>query len=257
MEENKKNIRFKDLKKGDVLLCKGDGLLSDLIELFDEGTYSHAAIFDGEQVVQATLHGVVRESIDSLKDEVFVDVYRFKKDNHFLGDKNWPALPVIKEADKIGEEGLKYATDHLILLGILVLTRDIDLPKIEKKILRVILDHATELLFKIMDDGKTPMVCSEVVYRSFSQAVPEGKYTLEIEGVLFTSLKTINNNIIEKDELFDSKQKFYEAWKKARGATQNLLYSKESFDPAVAACVTPHDLETSKTLVKIGRYVFS
>ncbi len=257
MEKTKEYIRFKDLKKGDILLCRGDGLLSDLIELFDEGTYSHAAIFDGEQVVQATLHGVVRESIDSLKDEVFVDIYRFKKDNHFLGDQGWSSLPVIEEADKIGKEGLKYATDHLFLLAILVLTRDITLPEVEKKILRVILDHATELLFKIMDDGKKPMVCSEVVYRSFNQAVPKGKYTLEIEGVLFDTLKAMENSKIRKDALFDSKRKFYEAWKKSRADVQSLFYDKGSFDPAVAACVTPHDLETSKTLVKIGRYVFS
>ena len=257
MNKKNKKISLKDLKKGDVLLCKGKGWLSDLIELFDGGTYSHAAIFDGKQVVQATLHGVVRESINSLKEELFVDVYRFDKDNHSLGDKGWPSEPVIKEADKIASEGLKYATDHLFLLAILALTRKIPLSDIEKKIVRVVLDHATELLFKAMDKGKTPMVCSEVVYRSFKQAIPENKYKLEIEGVLFETLRLTEKEDFAKDELYDSKKNFYEAWKKARIGEQNPEISLKSIDPAVAACVTPHDLETSETLCKIGRLVFS
>ncbi len=253
-----RKLYFKDLKKGDVLLCRGKGLLSDLIVLFDGGKYSHAAFFDGEQVVQATLHGIVRESIDSLKEEEFVDVYRFVKDGDYLGEGEYPAKPVVSEAEKIVSEKLKYATDHLILLALLTLTRKIPLEPLEKKLLRVILDHATEVLFKIIDEGKTPMVCSETVYTIFQKALPENKYKIEIEGVLFKLfIPLLGKEFDINDELEVSRKRFMEAWKRARFKDNSGLLSESIYiDPVVASCVTPHDLETSKNLDMIGRFVF-
>ncbi len=256
-KEEMKYLRFKDLRPGDVLLCRGAGLISDLVVLFDGGTYSHAAFFDGEAVVQATLHGVVRDSIDTLKEEIFVDVFRFKKDGHLLDSPGWPSGPVVSVADKIGEEGLKYATDHLLILALLTLTRRIPLEPLEKKILRVILDHAANLLFEWMDKGKEPMVCSEVVFRAFKEAAPHDKYTLIIKGVLFNFLKKLGPSSFADDDFGEAQRKFFEAWVKAKFSQASLPDRLEVIDPAVASCVTPHDLETSPTLFKVGRYVFS
>ncbi len=257
MAQENGHLHFKDLRPGDVLLCRGKGLISDLVVLFDGGTYSHAAIFDGEKVVQATLHGVVRDSIDSLSDEIFVDVYRFDKDGHTLDSPGWPSRPVVSTADKFASEGIKYATDHLIILALLTLSRRIPLEPLEKKILRVILDHAAEFIFKLMDQGKEPMVCSEVVFRSFKEAAPDDKYTLIIEGVLFNSIKGLGARSFGEDELERAAKRFLEAWVKAKFGLDSLPERLEVIDPAVAACVTPRDLETSPTLYRVGRLVFS
>ncbi len=257
MQGKTRKLHFKDLKAGDVLLCRGKGIISELVELFDGGTYSHAAIFDGEKVVQATLHGVVIESIDTLKDEIFVDVYRFKKDGHTLNSPGWPSAPVVAVADRIGSEGLKYATDHLLLLALLTLTRKIPLEPLEKKILRVILDHAANYIFELMDKGKEPMVCSEVVFRAFKEAAPDDRYTLIIEGVLFNAFRSIEPGSFPEDELGQAQKRFLQAWTRAKYGINDLPDRMEVIDPAVASCVTPHDLETSPTLFKVGRYVFS
>ena len=48
---------------GDVLLSCGREALSQLICKVDGGMYSHAALWDGHKVVEATARGVVRRVI--------------------------------------------------------------------------------------------------------------------------------------------------------------------------------------------------
>lgn len=258
-------ITFKDLLPCDVLLCRGNGMLSDAIVALDGGSYSHSAFFDGSGLVQATSRGVVKDDIGILKEETYVDVFRFIKQHHQIGDAGWPAEPVVKEADQIAVEGHKYAFDHLFLLGLVAISRRIPMVPFEKKLLRIILDHAINVLFKVLDEGKEPMVCSEVVYRCFAEALPIEKYQLEIKGTLLDRLggetkpeasHSTLHTLAEVDgeelmRLEHSKTKFLETWHKAK--TKD---NRGDGDLAVASCVTPHDLEISPNLLKIGRYSF-
>jgi hypothetical protein len=264
-------IKFSDLKPGDVFLCKGSGLLSEMICLLDGGMYSHGAIFDGQKVVQATLHGVVASDIDSLKEELFVDVFRFIKNNHYLDDEGWPSQPVVDTADKIAAEGIQYATDHLILFGLLAVTRDIKMAPFEKKMLRIILDHAMDAVYKILDKGQQPMICSEVVYRCFDEAPTNEKYALRIQGTSFNILKArikmqyslssfktgadISNH--EDEDFEKARQNFINAWTKAKQNRNFASYAKAEPGLTVASCVSPHDLETSPNLTRIGRFQFN
>ena len=46
------------LQPGDVLLYHGTGFISDMIRLFDGSDYSHAALFNGQNVVEAIASGI-------------------------------------------------------------------------------------------------------------------------------------------------------------------------------------------------------
>lgn len=257
-------IRMDQLQPGDILLCRGTGWLSHTICFLDGGSYCHAAFFDGKELVQATLHGIVRESVESLKNEKFVDVFRFNKDHHSLGELDWPAEPVVARAEEIAGMGLKYATDHLVLMAFLVVTRRVPLISFEKKILRTVIDHATELIAKMIDHGKTPMICSEVVYRCYAEAKPEEKYQLKVEGTFSSTLNELYQPLPtdpqlvtlaqvgeEENEKFeDSKKRFIETWMKAEGSMTT------GNGNVVSMWVTPRDLETSPDLKKVGRLSF-
>ncbi|AOY78135.1 hypothetical protein [Clostridium formicaceticum] len=262
-----KNIKFDDLYPGDVLLCRGEGWLSDLILLFDGGTYSHAALYAGKEgdnhyVIQATQKGILKTAPDILSCEIFIDVFRFNKKNHKLGEKEYPYQPIISVGQHYVDEKTKYAFDHLIFLAILGITREIPLDITSKKIMRSILDNATAYLFKLLDKGTTPMVCSELVYRCFDEADSEKKYQLTIEALTLEDFKGIldkealkiesTNEVVEEldKELIQAKQKFMEVWRKVK-QEENTMHALP-LDP-VSACVTPKDIEKSPDLEKLGR----
>ncbi|AKL96297.1 hypothetical protein CACET_c28520 [Clostridium aceticum] len=265
-----KNIKFDDLHHGDVLLCRGEGWLSDLIVLFDGGIYSHAALYAGKEdnihyVIHATKKGMLKMELALLSSETFTDVFRFNKNSHKLGDEGYPYEPVISIGQHYVDEKTKYAFDHLILLALLGITRKIPLDVTSKKIMRSILDNATAYIFEMLDKGTTPMVCSELVYRCFDEADLEKKYQLGIETLTIEDLKdTLKKEVLKiKDsdeiaqeldkELMEAKEKFVEAWSKVKQG-ENTIHGLP-LDPA-SACVTPKDLEKSPDLQKIGRLQF-
>ncbi|AOT72041.1 hypothetical protein [Geosporobacter ferrireducens] len=265
-----KAINFDGLIPGDVLLCRGEGWLSDLIVLFDGGTYSHAAIYAGKEegthcIIHATRKGMLKMPLEVLSCEIFADAFRFNKNNHKLGDDGYPYKSVINVGQQYVDEKTKYAFDHLVLLAILGITREIPLDSTSKKIIRSILDNAAAYSFRLLDKGTIPMVCSELVYRCFDEADPGKKYQLSIEGLTLQSLKdnlardflSISNSSeadMELDKaLMDSKQKFIDAWSRLK--EEEYTVDGLPADPA-SACVTPRDLENSPNLQKLGRLQF-
>jgi len=62
-----------DLVPADILLSRGNELVSDLIAEADRSSYSHAALWSGTQIIEATLDGGVSERPASGSR----DVYRF------------------------------------------------------------------------------------------------------------------------------------------------------------------------------------
>jgi hypothetical protein len=264
-------VNLTNLQPCDVLLCRGEGLFSDMIVLLDGGTYSHAALYAGKidgkhYVIQATDRGIVCDPIEKIQCETFVDVFRFNKDQHKLGEENYPYKPILDVGQGYVDSHVKYANDHLILLAILAVTRDIPLDSFSKKLLRNILDHAADLIFKLLDKGITPMVCSELVYRCFDEADNNKKYQLSLFALSLNQLiKSSKEELVETikvenalDENVDielkkSKEKFLEAYNKGKESENS--FTNSITDP-VASCVSPKDFEDSKDLVKVGRLSF-
>ncbi len=95
-------VGLHDIKPCDVFLYRGRGIVPGLIRLFDGGNYSHSALYDGEQVVEAIAEGVRRRSLqESIGDAEYVDVFRFGKGGHHLGDAGWPAAPVCRHGERL------------------------------------------------------------------------------------------------------------------------------------------------------------
>jgi|GEM_PF-2206630 hypothetical protein len=271
------NLELKDLKPCDVLLCRGEGFISDMIVLLSSGTYSHSVLYAGKIngqhcVIQATARGVVCDPIEKISEETFTDVFRFKKDGHTLGESAYPFEPIEKVGLDYVNSGIKYAYDHLVLLAALAATRNIPLDPLSKKILRSILDNAANFIFKLIDEGKTPMVCSELLYRCFDEADNDKKYQLsiseEVINCLFANVQknsqetdlTNNSALQEEKEFQDAKEKFIEALNKAKQKEQlSIVTEAETYNaiPVVSACVTPKDLEDCRDLIKIGRLILS
>jgi hypothetical protein len=257
------NLNFKDLHPGDILLCKGEGWISDLIVLLDGGPYSHSALYVGiingeHSVIQATGSGIKCSPLSMLQEEIYTDVYRFNKNNHKIGDNDYPFDPIYKVANAYVAAGTKYAYDHLLILAILGATHEIPLDPTAKKLLRIVLDNAADFIFKLLDEGKTPMVCSELVYRCFDEADSSKKYQFGVSELKMTDiLKNTNDflnnqsNAVDMDiDLLNSKKNFIEAWNKAKQANNDNAFLSNN---PVAACVTPSDIKNSGDLNIVGR----
>lgn len=268
MSENK--IDISSLKAGDILLSYGDGWISDVIRLVDGGKYSHAALFDGEMIVEAGLRGVVKTPVEhEVNAQKYVDVYRFKSDSgNYFSLPDWPSQPVIDRAHYYWDKGTKYADNQLYLVGVLIVIRKLPYWHIDKSVLRTLLALIFKLFKRIISGKETKsVVCSELVYRSFYEAIPEKKYGLSIKGTL-NPLKESLNSIVENDAgneyerdaeidlQIDQLSSMFQEINPELSTADDKIALLKSGNPLVAAeMVSPHDLQVSPNLMKIGRIV--
>ncbi len=258
-----------EIKAGDVLLSYGDGLISDIIRLVDGGDYSHAALFDGNDIVEAGLRGVVKTPLEKEVDaQKYVDVYRFKSDSGVsFSLPDWPVKPVIERAHYYYDKGTKYADNQLYLVGLLIVIRKLPYNRVEKAVLRAALAMIFKLFKRILEGKETKsVVCSELVYRSFYEAIPKEKYGLTIRGTLAPlkiSLDSLVENESNEDYLRDEEientinqieQMYWEIKPELVASKDEIHTLLKAGNPLVAAeMVSPHDLQLSPNLEKIGR----
>lgn len=169
-----------DLAAGDVLLYRGTGWLAKAIRLFDGTEVNHAGLFVGPEVVEALAQGVVKQGLNqSLADREFVLARRLKQ--------AVPLSPVC--AKGLSFVGTRYAFEQLLLLAVLSLTRKPKVTPVLRFLVRRVLDAAVGLLNEMIQRAagarSEPMICSELVYRSFDEAVPgpDDLYSLRISDL--------------------------------------------------------------------------
>jgi len=258
-------LKSSELQPGDVLLYSGSSFLDSLIRFFDGSEYNHSSIFDGTDVAEAVAAGVVSDSIaESIQDQDYVDIYRFNSDDGTpLGGPGYPPDPVLGRIAYYVAQHDRYAYEQLLLLALLTTTRRLPfigwVPGLAS-LLRTILDGAAEALNQIIAAGKQPMICSELVYRCYSEA--GDKYGLEIVGAEIvarnslyelalrgsTSLGPGDQESREIQDLLAASQTFLRRYAIARRPRAPLSVAQ-----VVADFVTPRDLKTSPNLLCIGR----
>jgi hypothetical protein len=182
------SIEVSALKVGDVLLAHRDDVISDIIRLIDGGSFSHAGLFDGNDVVEAGPGNIERTPLQTFIDgHKYVDAYRY----HTLGRKPMTLLDMVaRRAHHYLDTEMRYADNQLYLTGTLILTKrqftrvrrsDFDtayrsrlwllFTRMEKTPLQTAFKEVFELFRRIADgDEEKPVVCSEFIYRSFHEA---------------------------------------------------------------------------------------
>jgi hypothetical protein len=103
------DLNHGNLQRADILLSRGEGLVSDLIAKSDGGKYSHGALWSGSHIIQATSAGITRTPLAGEH-----DVYRR------IGLTSEGAEAVVAVAD--AEVGGRYAYGELVLLGLLFMS---------------------------------------------------------------------------------------------------------------------------------------
>jgi len=177
-------VSLDDLWPGDVLLSRGRNKLAELICAVDGGSYSHAGVWDGQCVVEATLGGIFGNPIThALESQHYVDVYRFERDGQLLGAAAWPAAPVIAQARSFLGESYAYA-DLLMAVVVVSLGRRTSVPAMKLALGRLGAAAGQQVAAKVFghEVARGAKVCTQVVAAAFHDAAasPLHRYALDI-----------------------------------------------------------------------------
>ncbi len=172
-------LNVSKLKAGDIMTFEGerneDGKLdplSHLIMILTDSEVSHAGLFiqeDPPAMADAALSGLhahlVADKGTPLRP---VHICRVKKTD----DTN--ISPVINAAKKYIEQNLVYPLPDLILLGMILIYKNISHVSLKQKVVIGLLKLVTAKIKSILEDkkyeGKRPMICSEFVYQCYEDA---------------------------------------------------------------------------------------
>jgi hypothetical protein len=157
-----------DIQPGDILLHKGRGEISKLIMWVGESIYSHSAfVYDASHIIESASKGVNKSDLNiriTKGPEWFylIDVYRPTKLAHAPTGSNY--LDAIREsADSY--EGSKFPVNKLFEFGIICAIRNKVAPNVAFRLL------VWRALKYVLRDEKPPrLMCSEFVYRCFTEA---------------------------------------------------------------------------------------
>lgn len=167
MTDSSTPIPAADVRPADVLLYHGTSWISKAIRLFDGTDVSHASLkVEDDEVDEALAKGVVEDPLaKSVQDSTYVLARRLK---------DTPTADGVTKllAAARGYLGAPYAYHEILLLAFLCTVRKVKVTSILSRLLEGILAQAADLLGTIVSDGKKPLICSEFVYRSYSQALP-------------------------------------------------------------------------------------
>jgi hypothetical protein len=168
----KRDIAIAELMPGDVLLYKSRGLVGDAIRFIDRAEVSHAGLFlgrfegKGRTVGEAIREGLLRRELPkSIEHAEWVESRRLKEAPSSLD-------PVLERASYYLKHGERYAFEQILLLAFLCISRNLTGSPVLGELIRETLDAAAALLLKLFSAGREPMICSEFVFRCYSETLP-------------------------------------------------------------------------------------
>ncbi len=172
-------LNVSKLKAGDIMTFEGerneDGKLdplSHLIMILTDSEVSHAGLFiqeDPPAMADAALSGLhahlVADKGDPLRP---VHICRLKMADQL------DLTPVIEAAEKYLKDDLVYPMPDLILLGMILVYKNVSHVSLKQKVIIGLLKIITAKIKSILEDkkyeGKHPMICSEFVYQCYLDA---------------------------------------------------------------------------------------
>lgn len=208
-------VSKEEMRPGDLLFSSSDmagwfGKIVWLGQMLDGVGYSHCAIFDGNNVVETKLKdGVTATPVDeALIRNRYTDIHRFLADDREgeLGDEGWPHRPVTRTA--LNFIGRGYAVSDAVVAALLLIIRKSVLADVPTSdLIRKALDVAVRFFQDLLSSNPPPchLTCSELLYRSFNNAVPSHRYRIAIDERPYESVKlpSVEGNRITEDELIE------------------------------------------------------
>lgn len=164
----------RSLRPADVLLSRGASGISDCIVAADGASYSHAALWTGESVVEATLSGIGEGASAEGR-----DVYRFYDQAGAALDQATATRIVAHARRGIGGP---YATSELLLLGTMFALG----LSLRRSLVHLALDalgergQYLEAWLQNLGPSSKPLVCTELVSAAFYEAAPDRAYALRV-----------------------------------------------------------------------------
>jgi hypothetical protein len=175
----KRAVPIAQLMPADVLLYRGIGRLSDVVRFIDRSEVSHAGLFLGRYeergrfVGEAVHEGVIRRELrKSIAQAEWVECRRLKEPPASVD-------PVLGRAVHYLNRGERYAFEQILLLAFLCITRNLAGSSILGRLIRETLDAAATFLLNLFSTGREPMICSEFVFRCYSESLPGSIDVLE------------------------------------------------------------------------------
>ncbi len=171
-------IQPSEVLPGFVLLYRSSTWVSWAIRTLDGTEVSHAGLCLNGEIAEALIKGGLtkRPIGNSIAGCDWVEARRLRA---AVGTMS----PVLSVAEAYLAEGNRYAYEQTILLAGICMTRKVDLQnRLLRRIVQKAMEQASEWLEYFHGQGKEPMICSEFVYRTFDEALPEpdDRYSLEI-----------------------------------------------------------------------------
>jgi hypothetical protein len=175
-------IPFGSIQQGDVLLFHSEGFVSWAIRFVDGTDWNHAAfVYDPTTAVQIDA-GTTVQKLDlktrvDASDVDYVGVSRLKS-----APAQWQ--PLDTRADFYLNSTTRYDYEAIVLLALLCTTRRLPFPALLKPMIRSLLDAAAAWLVKITNAGEVCMICSDLVYRCYNEALPASDdiYTIRVSS---------------------------------------------------------------------------
>ena len=157
---NQRVVQASELKPADILLSAGEGVISRVIMRCDGGSYSHAALWSGKGVIEATSNGVCETELYQA-----FDVYRATSLDAGVAAK-------VVEAAR-ASIGRRYAYTEMLLLGLLFsVSLRPSRPLFSEAVARLgsKAESLKRWLDKLQGSKAEPRVCSELVAASYATA---------------------------------------------------------------------------------------
>ena len=172
-------LNVSKLKAGDIMTFDGErdeqgnlDPLSHLIMILTDSEVSHGGLFiqeDPPAMADAALSGLhahlVADKGDPLRP---VHICRLKMADQL------DLTPVIEAAEKYLKDDLVYPMPDLILLGMILVYKNVSHVSLKQKVIIGLLKIITAKIKSILEDkkyeGKHPMICSEFVYQCYLDA---------------------------------------------------------------------------------------
>jgi len=169
-------IAEETLRPGDVLLYRGEGLISWAIRLFDNSEVNHAGLYLGQATVgEALPQGLARQGLAQSVEGSQIWVRR-------LSSRPETMEPVLEKARDYLDQGRRYAYEQIIMLALLSIARNIPQAPIVADLVDGLLRKGLALLARLVAGQREPMICSEFVFRCHDEADPalEDPYVIEV-----------------------------------------------------------------------------